>query len=101
MDNQLLIIPYSALFGALYGVLGFASKRQKGEKINMKKLYRTVFLWGTAGAIVSSSQGVIPSERLVEQQVTAIGGLGVAFDMLWPKARRVVEGFFEVSNDAE
>ena len=73
--------------GIAYGLTGFFTKRDKGEKLNIKKLLRTIVLFGVAGAILQGD----PSGAQLEQTVGQIGVVGVAFDMVYGKARRMYD----------
>ena len=77
-----------AVVGAGYGVLGYKTKGEKGEKFNPKKFLRTVFLFTVAGAIAGQNAGL----QEIEQVVGQVGILGVLFDMVYGKIKREYVG---------
>lgn len=78
----LTTVLYGAVLGALYGVFNYATGRDQGEQFDPRRLGRTVFVWGIAGAIVAASPREV-GEGTIQEQAAAIGGLGIIFDQLW------------------
>lgn len=73
---------YGAVMGALYGLFNYATGREQDETFEPKRLGRTVFVWGVAGAIVGASPRPI-GEGTIQEQAASIAGLGILFDQAW------------------
>lgn len=70
------------LLGGIYGLYGYATKREVGETFEPRKLFRTVAVWAIAGALVALGPNEV-SEGTVGEKAAAIGAIGIFIDQLW------------------
>lgn len=87
--DLLMSAAIGAVYGIVYAAYGIATKRGDDEPVKPKKAGRTLVLWAAAGIVVSVRQGGTITEGNIEQATAEVAVVGVAFDMLWSKLRRM------------
>lgn len=74
--------------GLVYGLTGYVTKRDEGERLKFRKLIRTLIIW-TVSAVAVFYGGQAVSEQAVQTEAATGVGVTVAvlFDMIWSALR--------------
>lgn len=80
-------------FGIAYGLSGYTFKgRPEGERLSLRKLLRTVVLYGVASAIVFYGGEAVTEQTIENEAISGVGiFVGLVFDMAWSYLRN--EGY--------
>lgn len=89
VEDQIVTVIIGTLYGMVYGAFGIVTKKPEDERIDPRKLARTVTVFAAAGALVAA-QGRELTFNQVDQTTAEVGLIGILFDHLWSRVSRQI-----------